>query len=47
MLQKAQEDALALRSRDMAQKFLEKSAGPVVFVNVCAFVGYPTLDNDP
>jgi imidazolonepropionase-like amidohydrolase len=38
MLQKAQSDALALRSRDIAQKFLKKPAGPVAFVKVRAFV---------
>jgi len=38
MLQKAQGDALALRSRDIALKFLKKPAGPVAFVNVRAFV---------
>ena len=38
VLQKAQSDALALRSRDIAQKFLKKPAGPVAFVNVRAFV---------
>lgn len=38
MLQKAQSDALALRSGDIAQKFLKKPAGPVAFVNVRAFV---------
>jgi imidazolonepropionase-like amidohydrolase len=38
MLQKAQSDALALRSRDIARKFLKKPAGPVAFVKVRAFV---------
>ncbi|WP_266170150.1 amidohydrolase family protein [Dyella subtropica] len=38
MLQKVQGDALALRSRDIAQKFLKMPAGPVAFVNVRAFV---------
>ena len=38
MLQKAQGDALASRSRDIARKFLKKPAGPVAFVNVRAFV---------
>jgi len=38
MLQKAQGDALASRSRDIAKKFLKKPAGPVAFVNVRAFV---------
>jgi hypothetical protein len=38
MLQKAQSDALALRSRAIAQNFLKKPAGPVAFVKVRAFV---------
>jgi imidazolonepropionase-like amidohydrolase len=46
MLQKAQSDALALRSRDIAQKFLKKPARPVAFVRVRAFVdGKRFVDN--
>ncbi|MFK2892872.1 amidohydrolase family protein [Dyella flagellata] len=38
MLQKAQTDALALRSRNIAQKFLKEPAAPIAFVKVRAFV---------
>jgi imidazolonepropionase-like amidohydrolase len=38
VLQKAQSDALALRSRDIAQRFLKKPATPIAFENVRAFV---------
>ena len=37
-LQKAQDEALSLRSRDLAQRLLKAPSGPVAFTNVRAFV---------